>query len=228
LLVVALAPALLAACRGGSESDDTPSVDEIVDSAATAWDETESAHFSLEIEGDAFLDDDETLALQAATGEGARPDSVEASAQVAAGFLVVDVGLIFIGDDAYMTDLITGNWGPAPDDFSYNPAVLFSDTEGLSPVLREMEGVELVGREEVEGVQTYHLRGQVSQDAISELTAGTIEGDPITVDMWFATDDYRAIRIVLSTPEGSEEDATVWTITLSDHNQPVEIEEPTS
>jgi hypothetical protein len=147
---------------------------------------------------------------------------------VAAGFLVVDVGLIFIGDDAYMTDLITGNWGPAPDDFSYNPAVLFSDTEGLSPVLREMEGVELVGQEEVEGVQTYHLRGQVSQDAISELTADTIDGDPITVDMWFATDDYHAIRIMLSTPEGAEGDATVWTITLSDHNQPVEIEEPTS
>lgn len=228
LLVLALVPALLAACRGSSEEDETPSVEEIVESAATAWDETESAHFALEIDGNAYLDNDETLALRAATGDGARPDSVEASAQVAAGFLVVDVGIIFIGDDAYMTDLITGNWGPAPDDFSYNPAVLFSDTEGLSPVLREMQGVELVGQEELEGAQTYHLRGQVSQDAISELTADTITGDPISVDMWFATDDYRAIRIVLATPEDAEGEATVWTITLSDHNQPVEIERPTS
>lgn len=229
LLVAALTPALLVACRNDSDNgDDNPAVEEVVDSAATAWDETESAHFELAVDGTAYLDSDETLALRAATGDGTRPDSVEASAQVAAGFLVVDIGLIFIGDDAYMTDLITGNWGPAPGDFSYNPAVLFSDTEGLSPVLREMQGVELVGQEEIEGTQTYHLSGDVAEAVISELTAGTIKGDPIAVDLWFATDDYRAIRMVLATPEDAEGESTVWTITLSDHNEPVAIERPVS
>jgi len=220
---------VLAACRDDSDDGgEAPSVEEIVDSAVTAWDETESAHFSLEVEGTAYLDSDETIILRSAEGDATRPDAVEADAKISAGFLTVDIGLVFIGDDAYMTDLITGNWGPAPDGFSYNPAVLFSDTEGLGPVLREMQGTELVGEEEIDGTAAYHLRGTVAEELISELTANTITGDPINVDVWFATDDYRALQLVLGTPPDAEGEPTQWTIMLSDHGAPVTIEAPTS
>jgi hypothetical protein len=226
LLLVTL---VLAGCRNDSDDgDDPPSAEEIVDSAAAAWDETETAHFTLEVEGTAFLDSDQTISLRSAEGDAARPDAVEADAKISAGFLTVDIGLVFIGDEAFMTDLITGNWGPAPDGFSYNPAVLFSDTEGLGPVLREMQDVALVGEEDVDGTSAYHLRGTVSEDLISALTAGTINGDPIDVDLWFATDDYRALQLVLGTPADAEGEPTQWTIKLSDHGAPVTIEQPTS
>src|SRR5690606_18957738 len=127
-----------------------------------------------------------------------------------------------IGDDAYMTDFLTGSWGPAPDDFSYNPALLLSQTEGLGPVLRSLQDPEVVGREDVDGVDTVHLRGSVSDDQIEDLTAGAITGDPIGVDIWFDAETLDVVRLALAEPE----DGTVWIIRLSGHDEPVTIEAP--
>ncbi len=109
-------------------SDDDASADEvpieeqspdvIIDQAVARWDETETAHFVLEIDGATYLDNDEKIELSGAEGDLSRPQSVSAVASVAISLVTLDVSLIFIGDDAYMTDFLTGSWGPAPDDFS--------------------------------------------------------------------------------------------------------------
>lgn len=222
-----------AACvSGDDEPEPTPTATEvpiegqdpatIISRAVAAWDATDTAHFVLEIDGATYLDDDEQIELAGAEGDLSRPQAVEALASIAISLVTLDVSLIFIGEDAYMTDFLTGDWGPAPDDFSYNPALLLSKTEGLGPVLEALENPEVVGREQVAGTDTVHLTGTVDQALIDDMTAGAITGDVIGVDIWFDAETLDVVRINLAEPD----DGTAWIITLSNHNAPVEIEAP--
>ena len=235
LLLMALFILPVAAACGGDDDDETSStvtptevpIEEqdpatIIASAVARWDETDTAHFVLTIDGATYLDDDEKIELAGAEGDLSRPQSVEALASVAISLVTLDVSLIFIGDEAYMTDFLTGNWGPAPDDFSYNPALLLSKTEGLGPVLEALEEPEVIGREQAEGNDSVHVRGFVDQDLIDDMTAGAITGDRIGVDIWFDAKTLDVIRIELAEPD----DGTTWAITLDAHNEPVEIEAP--
>ncbi len=229
----ALVTPLLVGCMSDDDEPDvtaTPTTaaiedqapEEIIDRAVARWDETETAHFVLEIDGATYLDDAESIELAGAEGDLSRPQSVEALASVAISLVTLDVSLIFIGDDAYMTDFLTGNWGPAPDDFTYNPALLLSQDDGLGPVLEALADPEVVGREQTAGVETVHMRGTVDQELIDGMTAGAITGDEIGVDIWFNAETLDVIRINLAEPD----DGTAWIITLSDHNALVTIEAP--
>ncbi|MEZ4573013.1 MAG: LppX_LprAFG lipoprotein [Thermomicrobiales bacterium] len=194
----------------------------IIDRAVEQWDATETAHFVLEIDGATYLDDEEQIELAGAEGDLSRPRSVEALASVAISLVTLDVSLIFIGDEAYMTDFLTGDWGPAPDDFSYNPALLLSETEGLGPVLEALEDPEVIGRETVNGTDAVHMHGTVDQALIDDMTAGAITGDSIGVDIWFDAETLDVVQINLAEPD----DGTTWLIKLSDHNEDVTIEAP--
>lgn len=236
-LVVALllAAATTTACDPFGDDDDeeatpTPSAvaiedqspEEIIAQAVERWNATESAHFTLEVDGATYLDDEEQIELSEAEGDLARPQSVEATAQIAISLVTIDVSLIFIGEEAYMTDFLTGNWGPAPDDFSYNPALLLSETDGLGPVLQELQEPQVIGLEQVDGVDAVHMSGTVTQDMIDDLTAGAILGDVIGVDIWFDAEKLDVVQLNLAEPD----DGTTWIIRLSNHNEPVTIEAP--
>lgn len=228
LLIMTL---VLAGCDTFGDDDDNAedvSAEEAIDRAVERWDTTESAHFELDIEGTTYLDDDENIQLSTAEGDLVRPDSVEATAQINVGMVNLDVSLIFIGDEAFMTDFLTGSWGPAPDDFSYNPALLLSQTEGLGPVLQSLQDPRVEGTEDVDGGQAYHLTGTVTGDQIDQLTAGAITGDEIGVDIWFRTETYEVLRLDLAEPGDEADNPTTWIIHLSEHDEPVTIERPES
>jgi lipoprotein LprG len=196
--------------------------EQIIARAVERWNATESAHFRLEVDGATYLDNDEQIELAEAEGDLARPQSVEATAQIAISLVTLDVSLIFIGDEAYMTDFLTGNWGPAPDDFSYNPALLLSETEGLGPVLERLQDPNVAGLEQVDGVDAVHMTGTVTEDMIGDLTAGAISGDVIDVDIWFNAESLDVVQLHLAEPD----DGTTWIIRLTEHNEPVTIEAP--
>ena len=233
LLIGLLAAPLVTACISGDDDPEaTPTATTapieaedpatIIARAVTRWDQTDTAHFVLTIDGATYLDDEELIELAGAEGDMSRPQSVEALASVAISLVTLDVSLIFVGDDAYMTDFLTGNWGPAPDDFSYNPALLLSASDGLGPVLQALNEPQVIGRETVDGVDSVHLRGSVEQDLIDDMTAGALTGDAIGVDIWFDAETLDVVKIDLAEPN----DGTTWIISLSNHNVPVTIEAP--
>src|SRR5688572_5513766 len=141
MILLVLVVFTMTACMGddddGDDSDAGASpvsemtAEDVLEAARGAWDETESAHFALEIEGDAYLDEDETIKLLSAEGDIKRPGSVSASATVDAQISVLDISLVAVDGEIYITNLLSGNWEKAPDDFSYDPSVLFSDSDGI-------------------------------------------------------------------------------------------------
>lgn len=201
-------------------------VDRLLAELDEQWAETNSVHFTLDIDGATYLDAGEQIELKSAEGDLARPESARATATIQGGFIPFDVEMVTIGDDAWVTNFITGNWEAAPAGFDFNPALLFSDTEGLSAVLLDdLRDAELVGTENIDGRRAHHITGLVSEDDIEDLVAGALLGDDLRVDVWMDENTAEVLRLRISEPE-TEDDPTAWIMNFSDHNEPVEIEAP--
>jgi lipoprotein LprG len=230
--ILALFMSAMAACSlwedddTGSDSSDDLTAESVLDRAAERWNETNSLSFMLEAEGDSYLDSDRTIRLISAEGELVRPASVSATARVAVAIATVNVNIIVIEDSAYMTNLVTGNWERAPDDFTYNPALLFNPDDGLGPIMRDIRDTELHAAESVDGRTAHRITGLVSDDQIEDITAGSIDGDDIDVTIWIAEDNNDVLRLLLSADGEGDAGETTWDLYFSDHNQDVTIDAP--
>ncbi len=231
-MIALLAVILLVTVACSSNGDDAEptaeplTAESVLDRAANRWGETDTLGFNLEASGNSYLDSDETILLLNAEGELARPDSVSAEAQLNILIATVNVNLIAIGDDSWWTNLITGNWEAAPEDFNYNPARLFDSETGLAPIMQDIRDAELHDAETTDGRSAHRITGIVSEDQISEITAGSIKGDNIDVTIWIAEDNYDVVRLLLSAQEEGASEPTTWELHFHDHNDDVTIESP--
>lgn len=227
LLLLALVTAALAGCRDdNASSNDTATAEEILAAARERWDETASAHFALTVDGDAYLDSDRTIRLRSAEGDILRPGSVSASAQISVMLLALEMSLIAVDGDMYMTNFVSGRWERAPDDFSYDPSILFSDSSGIGPVLSALEDPSLDGSERIDGQETRKVTGTVDSGSVADITAGAIQGENIPVTLWIGVETNDIYRVTLTEPDGVSDDPATWTLDLTDHDEPVTIEPP--
>lgn len=206
-----------------------PPVDEIFSGAADQLQGTESMAFKMEIEGTTFVDGAGSIKLQGAEGIMQRPDKVDVTftAEVL-GTQQISIRMITIGEEAWITDIVTGKWVSSPPEFGYNPSVLYDDEDGLGPVMDRLDDPTLEGSEEIDGRDAWHVSGTVDGDVIKSMTSGTMRGSSQTLDLWIdkETNDILRIRIAEPTDEDIDDPAT-WTLTLSKHNEDVTIENPT-
>lgn len=188
----------------------------------------ESLHFKLDVEGQTYIDADGAIQLRAAEGDLARPDKVAVEFQVnLLGTATVSIKMITIGPDSWTTDLITGNWGDAPPEFGYNPSVLYDNQNGLGPVMGKLESAEYAGIEDIDGREAHRLTGTATAEIIAPLTAGTMTGDNVGIELWIDTETSDLLRVRVVEPESEDkDDPATWLMTLSAFNDPVTIEPP--
>ncbi|MEZ4521756.1 MAG: LppX_LprAFG lipoprotein [Thermomicrobiales bacterium] len=200
--------------------------DELLDDVANRWSETDTVHFDLDIDGNTYLDGNETIELKSVEGDLKRPDRAQAEASVQIGFASFDVGLVVIGDDAYTTNFLNGDWERAPSNFDFNPALIFDDDRGVGGVLENLDDVEIGDESTVDGTEVVEISGVVAQEDISQLVAGSLAGDEIRIKLLVDTETNDIIEISLAEPDDVEDDPTTWIISFSDHGEPVTIEAP--
>lgn len=226
-----LAVVALAGC--GSTAQPTPTVvaatpAEILTAASERLADTASVHFALSVAGDTFIDSSQTIRLLGAEGDLVRPDRVRTTFQAEVLGKAVSIQLITVGDASWVTNILTGNWEPAPQEFAYRPDILFSTQDGIGPVMGRVKDVTRLDDEAVDGRAAYHLQAQVDQSIVGPLTYYTITGDPVTVDLWIEQSTDNLLRARLSEPDTVDrDDPAVWTLDLSHHGQPVDIKPPT-
>ncbi len=230
LLLLAILAPMIAACGSSEDAglDEDIAVDEVLQNASERLAATQTMAFRMSIEGTTWIDDAHTLRLLSARGTMERPNKVDVEFQVeVAGAPRVSIRMITIGEDSWTTDIVTGRWVEAQEEFGYNPAILYDNQDGLGPVMGRLQNPEIVGIEEVNDVQTYRVRGTVPGDVIEPLTAGTMEGSEITVELWIDGENWNLMRLSVAQPtdEGIEDPAT-WTMNLGDHDKQVSIERP--
>lgn len=225
--VSAIALLSLAGCGEPAPVAKPMTPEQILEAASTRLAETESVHFVLNVAGDTFIDSAKTIRLLGAEGDLARPDRVQTTFQAEVLGRAVSLQLITIGDQSWTTNILTGEWGPAPQEFAYRPDILFSTQDGIGPVMGRVDDVSRAPDEEIDGRPVYHLTAKVDESIVGPLTYYTITGSPVTVDLWIDLETDNLLRAHLAEPPTEDgDDPAVWMLDLSHHDQATEIEPP--
>lgn len=224
--------ALLCSSAGTARADATatPGADDplsLLSKASARLAETPTVGFKLDVEGTTFIDAQNSIQLLEAQGQLQRPDRVKASFKVKVLAPTLTINLITIADESWTTDLITGRWGPAPDEFRYDPRILFDNQNGIGPVMGKVLAPKQEKDEKVGDRDTYHVTGTVDQQVIGPLTAETIKGSPVAVELWIDHSTGDLLRVRLAEPPSDEkDDPAIWTLDLYDQGAKVEIKSP--
>ncbi len=143
------------------------------------------------------------------------------------GATTVSIRMITVGSESWTTDLITGNWGDAPPEFGYDPSILYDNQDGLGPVMGKLEGAAIARTEEIDGRNAYHVTGTASAAVIGPLTAGTMTGDNVAVELWIDVETADLLRVRVIEPESdAKENPATWDMYLSQFDEAVTIEPP--
>lgn len=229
LLAVAI---VLTGCGSNADTETTQepaaSVDDVLAAASARMAKTQSLRFSLDIEGETFVDTAGSIQLVAARGDLARPDKVAVDFQVRLfGTGTVTIKMITIGGSSWTTDLLTGDWNTAPPEFGYNPSVLYDNQQGLGPVMGRLQNPVIKGQEHLDGLPVYRVSGTASEATMGPLTSNTMTGEPVGLELWIDPLTWNLLRVIVTEPDssGKDEPAT-WTMNLSNHDEQVSIEPP--
>lgn len=220
----------LAAPVDPTRPDDAPpdlTAPEILARASQRMAVTETVRFQLAIEGTTFIDPARTIQLLGANGLLVRPDRMSSSFKAKVAGAIVALKLITVGPTSWMTDLITGNWGIAPQEFGYEPNILFDNASGLGPVLLQLQEPRLLATEEIRDRAAHHIAATVPRPIIDPVTAYTMSGDPVAVEVWIDQETGDLLRIKLVEPPSPENaDPATWVLNISDHGKRATIEPP--
>lgn len=180
--------------------------------------EVESASFEMVREGAPV-----TIAgfeFDSAVGRYAAPSSAEAVLQVRASDIAVQMGTISIGARTWLTNPLTNRWEELATGTGFNPATLFDPDTGWVTLLTDLTDSAFVATEG----GAHHLTGTLPPARVETLTAGFAQDQSAAIDLWLDEDSARITRLEMSTT--GEAGVSDWVITLSDYDQPVDIQPP--
>lgn len=207
-----------------------PQAQAVVDKARARFDQVNTLHFALAVDGDVFLDKLRTQKLKSADGDLVRPDKVSLTAKAAVGPINAQLKYIQIGDDAYLTNILTGKWEKAPAGFAYDPRIVFDKDKGVAAIMGKVRGWTLVGNEKVNGVDTQHVRGPVPVESVNDLVTSSLRGENVDVDLFVEPKNGDAVKFILSEQPAAVAPGTAaarWTLDLSKQNENLKIDAPT-
>ncbi len=211
------------AIPGTPAATSDPKAQAVVDKARARLDQVNTLHFLLTVDGDLFIDAAKTQRVKSAEGDLVRPDKVSASAKIAAGPINATVKFIQIGDDVYMTNILTGKWEKSPGGLGYDPRVVFDAQNGVTAILGNVSGWQFVENTKVNGMDTQHVRGPVPVQTVNALVANSLRGDFVDVDLYVEGKNNDIVRMVLGEQPAAVAPGTVasrWTLDLSKQNDP--------
>jgi lipoprotein LprG len=206
-----------------------PQAQAIVDDARARLDQVNAVHYLLTIDGDLAIDAAKTLKIRSAEGDLLRPDKASATAKVAIGPVNATVRFMQIGNDSYMTNLLTGKWEKAPGGLGFDPSVVLDSQNGVASMLSKISGWQYIESTQVDGVDTQHLRGSVPVEAVNAFLAGSMRGDAVDVDLYVAGQNNDMVRFVIAEQPAAVTPGTVvarWTLDLSNQNGNISILPP--
>ncbi|MEJ7901364.1 MAG: LppX_LprAFG lipoprotein, partial [Thermomicrobiales bacterium] len=86
---------------------------------------------------------------------------------------------------------------------------------------------DLAGIEDIHDREAYHVTGTATSEIIAPLTAGTMTGDEVDVELWIDVETSDLLRVKVIEPESeAKENPATWEMNLSAFNEMVTIEPP--
>jgi lipoprotein LprG len=221
LVAVAMSTVLIAGCSKSSNESSSPLPDAatLLKQSAETTKGVKSAHLELTVQGKV-----KGLPIKTLTGDLANSPAVAAKGhtrfvlgddEVEADFVVMD-GTLY----ASLDPGVWSSFGPAAD--VYDVSVILNPDTGLANILSNFTDPKADGREDINGVKTVRITGQVNADAVNKIApkigaTGTVPGTA-----WVREDgNHDLVQAKLEPSSGN----TIQ-MTLSKWNEPVSVEKP--
>ncbi len=220
LLFVVITALLLASCAGNQ-----PTAAEILAQSADTMAQVDSLKFYIERQGEPIQIKVGIAAASVVGADGVyqAPDNVHAIAKVELGGSVAEAEVLWITDGIYLKfPPLLSKFTPVDLGETFNAAMIFSESEGIPFVLREvLSEAELVGEEDVDGIATYHIAGTAEGEELGGLVGGGVAPGTAAVDVWIDKETSEVVRITLE-----EADGNGWLLDCYGYGEAVEIPTP--
>ena len=212
----------LAATACGEPAAPAPA--DIMAKAAPAMRSVTSLHFLLDTNK---LDQyPKGLFLLRAEGDVASPDKLRATAKALLMGSAIEVQVVGVGKEQFMTDPASNRWQAMPP--TLNVLAAFDPNKGIADILANAKDPQSDGSETIDSVACYRLKTALSPDALRALSTEVNATAPLNARLWIGSGDYRLRQVELAGPLMSGEPPNiVRTIKFSHFNDPVEIQKPT-
>ncbi len=223
LATLALAVAVALAACGDDDGVAVEGVDAaaLLRSAAERTERAQSFHFVLEHENGA-TQIVRGLEMEHAEGDVAGADRLSVEIKGSIGPLNLEVAIIVIGDDAWITNPLTRRWEREQISISE----VFDPANGVTGLMRAAAGARVAGSERIGGVSTYRLEAAIDSGDVT-LFGDARPGTELRARVWIGVDDLLVYRIELvGAVAAGEADDLVRRITLSRFGEDVEIAPP--
>jgi lipoprotein LprG len=226
LVTLALTTAFASACSSDDKPADTGSLPDgsglLKESAASTAD-IRSAHFTLTVNGEV-----PDLPVKKAEGDLTREGDAGGAAKGTVSMELL--GDLFEGDFVLVDDSLfikgpTGGWQKLPASMVrslYDPAAILDPDLGVANVLAKVRNAKTEGTEDIDGVSTYRVTGNVTKDVVEKLVPGV--GSDVDITFWVRQDDGHQ-PVKASVKMALKGDPTV-DVTLSDIDKQVSITAP--
>ena len=167
LSLLALVAILTLAACGGSPAPTTPDAHTLITRAQAAIQKVTSYHFNLAVDNPGTSS---TLVIKTADGDILVPDKLKASANVLVIGNVVQVKIITIGSNQYITDPISNNW--LKTSGLLDPRILSDSNTGVSAILGHIQNPSTPADSSVDGTPCWSIDGTLDAKYLAAITGG--------------------------------------------------------
>lgn len=209
----------------GAVADPDADVDVVLASAAEAMAAVTSVEFQLARGGAAvYIDEYESLALDAMLGQFAVPNRAQAQLTVTVDdSLTTEIGAVAVDGEVWISNPVTGDFETLPPGFDIDPSQFFDPVDGWQPLLANLADAELVGIDD-RGGERYHVRGVAPAAEVENITVGLVTGQDIPIDVWIHPTTSLVTHLEFDTVlDGAE---SSWAIELDRYGQTFTIAPP--
>ena len=228
---------LIISISGCSKSNAAPtptplSPGEIISKGIERLKSTSGFHFTIERSGAlAYIDSNNTLAVNRIDGDFVTPDRVKGKIRVSAAGFPAEVSIVSIAGKYWQTNPLNQSWEEYDPGTVFNPASLFDAETGIQPMLQtDLSELKLVGEDKLDkwpGQQLYHISGKMKGERIASITFGLIGPADLDVDLWITPKTYEVDRIQIVNPVEGSGQPTTWTVDFLNYDQNTDIQPPT-
>jgi len=137
----------------------------------------------------------------------------------------VEINIVTIGDQAYMTDFLTSQWREVPLDAL--PVSLGDLGRTLADIIEAVEAPQLAGADKLRGRDAWRVTGRVRSQDLAGLVPGAADGLDVALELWLDQGDGLLLQALISGPVlPTDVPETVRLLVLDQFNAPVNITPP--
>lgn len=191
-----------------------------LEQASKAFDQLQSLRLALQIrQGKLEVGGAEVKQVE---GDLQQPDKYQVDVKVQILVASFKIPVIGVGGEQYMKNEL-GSWNRSKPEDTLNLAILLDKQVGLGSTLLKMQSLQLMGREGLQGVNTIHLKGQLTGREVAPLTLNKLGKRDVTLEIWISEDNPQIQQLSI---QEIGADPALWVFNFSKFNQVIQIQKP--